>query len=66
MIQSVLFHQEIWTLDDAIKWLDSHGFIHPKVDESANYLRFRQAWPMPGSRYTTVDLGKGIKMIMMN
>ena len=47
-IQTLLFakkgrHQ--WTLTQAKKWLKEKGFKYGKVDETENYLRFRQMEP---------------------
>jgi hypothetical protein len=58
VIQSVIFKKPKWTVDTAIDWLDSHKYIHPKVDEEPNTLRFRQSEPIEGTKYRTKTLGK--------
>ena len=44
-IQSVIFHKDKWTKTKAKKWLEDHDFLTPVVDDTKNYLRYRQADP---------------------
>jgi hypothetical protein len=44
-IQSVLFDSEVWDVKDAKQWLKDHDMAVPEVDETSNYLRFRQKDP---------------------
>jgi len=45
MIQSILFDKHLWSLQDAIMFLEEHGYKHNKVDETDQYFRFRQISP---------------------
>ena len=63
LIQTILFDNSLWNIKQARSWLRNHGMKYrDKVDETENYLRFRQMDPLPGWRYITkvlkgVDLG---------
>ena len=57
-VQSVLLDKARYTLDQAKKWLQDHGFKHGTVDEGgprAEYLRFRQRDP---GRYHSMRTGE--------
>ena len=67
-IQSILFDRAQWTAGRAKKWLRGHGAKTPKVDATADNLRFRQAPPFhfkKGSfRTKTLDQPMGIKAVV--
>ena len=44
-IQSIIFKKEIFTLENAIKWLVMNNFKYQKVDSKPNFWRFRQKEP---------------------
>lgn len=61
VVQSVLLHKPI-TREKAEAILKRNGFKVTKVDETEQYLRYRQREPRPlekkGYRFRTVPLGK--------
>ena len=63
LIQTILFDNTLWNIKQARSWLRKHGLKYrDKVDETENYLRFRQIPPQKDWRYITkvlkgVDLG---------
>lgn len=63
-IQSVLFDKSKFTIDDAIYWALSHGFIVKKVDETLNKFRFRQFNPNYKYKYYTKKITPGIEFII--
>jgi hypothetical protein len=44
-VQSVLFNKSFYTLKQAVEWLFHNNYKVKKVDETANYFRFRQIAP---------------------
>ena len=44
-VQSVIIPKINFTIDDAVKWITSHGYVVKKIDETFNYWRFRQKDP---------------------
>lgn len=64
-VQSILFDKKNWTKNTAIKWLDSHGYKHYKIDITQKKLRFRQENPnYILYRYRTITLPNGIEFIV--
>jgi len=61
-VQSVLLRRSHFTLLEAKKWLEKHGYSHRKVDVTPAYFRFRQRDPGPLEalhwRARTVQLGE--------
>jgi len=45
VVQSVLLKRSQFTLPEAVKWLEKHGYTHHKVDATPEYYRFRQHDP---------------------
>ncbi len=45
VVQTLLFSKKHYTIDEAKKWLKSHGFHYGKVDEAKSFYRFRQRDP---------------------
>ena len=66
VIQSILFDNARWTISDAIRWLDVHGFMRSKVDLGPTYHRFRQVDPLSGAMFHSRKLrNQGIVLIFM-
>ena len=63
MLQTVLIPKAEFSLINAVKWLQEHSLIHPKVDITEKYYRFRQNDPIPGVPYYTVKLPNGIDQV---
>jgi hypothetical protein len=66
-IQSVLFDNKKYTVDEAKKWLSDNDFSGMSVDEEAegNNFRFRQHNPERYKTFKTIESGKdGIKFII--
>lgn len=65
IVQSILFDKDKYTKTKAKKWLKDHGFKIKKIDETENYLRFRQRTPEPTKSYKTKRISIGIKFVLM-
>lgn len=65
MLQSVLFNKSIWKLTDAINYLRNHNLKYIKVDETANFYRFRQKPVNKQKKYFTRKLQNGIELVIM-
>lgn len=57
MIQSVVFRRP-YDLDEARRWLHTHGLLSRDVDTTPHTYRFRQQPPDPSKRYRVKDLGR--------
>lgn len=64
-IQSVLIDKDIYTLEEAIGFLDDYGLSHKKVDITDRLYRFRQIPPNKKYFYQTKNFFKGIKIIVV-
>ena len=65
LIQTVLFANKDFTIKKARSWLKKHGLKSKgKVDETTNYLRFRQMTPQKGWKYFTKNLAEGIRVVL--
>jgi hypothetical protein len=69
VVQSILFQKSKWTIANAKLWLKEHEFIHPKVDVTEAYLRFRQVAPLTLQRkgitkFRQKNIGNGIVFIL--
>ena len=42
IIQSILFDSKMWSVRDAVQWLQENEFKASKIDETMNFYRFRQ------------------------
>jgi hypothetical protein len=62
--QSVLFMKRYWTKKRAVAWLNTHGYIHPKVDITEHYLRFRQQDPKLFKRMRMQQITPSIKLVL--
>lgn len=64
-VQSVLIPTDSFTLRQARKWIDEHGFLDEGADETERYYRFRQLDPDKRHGYRTIEFGdSGIKAII--
>lgn len=55
-VQSVLFDRNLWTLSEARRWLEDHGYKYGSVEATGSYWRFRQEDPKVFSRMRTLKL----------
>lgn len=63
-VQSVTFDKQYWDARRAKSWLRKHGFKSPKVDETANQLRFRQRAPGQYNQYATKSISPTINLVL--
>lgn len=68
-IQSILFDKDLYTIEQAIKFLKKHNFVHNKIDIKDQYIRFRQIDPdiikkIGFKKFMTKEINKGIKFII--
>ena len=66
-VQSLLFPTDKWTAEQASAWIDQHDdFEDYGMDETDQYLRFRQADPgrFADGSLRTIDLGGDIRAIV--
>lgn len=63
MLQTILIPKDKYSLAEAIFWLRSHNYPHPKVDITDKFYRFRQHTPEAHSKYYTMSLRNGIEMV---
>jgi len=62
-LQAILFDNNIWTCDNARKWLKTHNFKPIKtVHKTEKFLRYRIHEPN-FKNYSTKILNNGIRMI---
>jgi hypothetical protein len=64
-VQSVLFNSNLWTQEQARKYLSRHHFVDNGVDETENFFRYRQINPDPTKRYFTKTLKHGVEYVIM-
>jgi hypothetical protein len=62
-VQSLLFSKDRYTVRQAQRWAQDHGFKYGSVDEGAggHFIHLRQFPPEPGHPCRTVDFGHGIE-----
>lgn len=63
-VQSVTFDKQYWDARRAKSWLRERGFKSPKVDETANQLRFRQRAPGQYKSYATKKISPTINLVL--
>ena len=63
-VQSVLIPRNLFSLNEAIDWLESHSYKHSKVDVTQHFYRFRQQYPSKFGRMLTIKLHNGIELII--
>ena len=69
IVQSVLFDNSIWSVLDSANWLLNHDYKVLKIDETNNFIRYRQISPAILKRqgytqFKNKKLGNGIKLII--
>ena len=64
LVQTVLVPKHDFSLQEAIDWLEAHGFKHRKVDITEDFFRFRQMPPMRGGEYRSKTLPNGIEIVI--
>ena len=65
-IQSVIFDKNMWSSKSSSVWLMQHN-LHPikRMHETNNYYRYRLMEPDNTKKYTTYNIGNGIKLIIL-
>ena len=63
-IQSVIIDKRSFSLAQAINYINLHGYKLKKIDETANYYRFRQLDPELFKKYFINDLHNGVKLVV--
>jgi hypothetical protein len=63
-VHTVLFKKRYWTVPRAKQWLQEHGYISPKVHETANFYRFRQIDPKKFRSFSTVKVTPSIALVI--
>ena len=63
-IQSVIIDKRLFSLAQAINYINLHGYKLKKIDETANYYRFRQLDPELFKKYFIKDLHNGVKLVV--
>ena len=69
IVQSVLFDNSIWSVVDSANWLLNHDYKVLKIDETNNFIRYRQISPVILKRrgytqFKNKKLGNGIELII--
>jgi hypothetical protein len=63
IVQSILFHRSLYTLNQAREWLTRHRYKSNNLDITNNYFRFRQHEPSSRYRYRIKQIAPGILFI---
>lgn len=63
-VQSLMFDVGRYTLRQAQRWAQDHGFRYGAVDTTARYHHLRQFQPKYGQPCRTIDMGHGIQAIV--
>jgi hypothetical protein len=63
IVQSILFHRSLYTLNQAREWLICHRFKSNNLDITTNYFRFRQREPSSRYRYRIKQIAPGILFV---
>jgi len=64
-LQSVRFSRKQWSLGEARRWLEKHGYNGGKVDTTENQYRFRQREPPSGDKhFVTKKLTNGVELVL--
>ena len=71
MLQSILIHRINNSLEEAVRWVISHGYKANKIDITESYYRFRQVSPSTlknngykGYITKTIDKKRKIKFVI--
>ncbi len=64
--QSVIFDKDLFTKNQAIKWLERNNLKHSKVDEKENTWRFRQlpVGDKKKHRFRTILVSPGVQFVL--
>lgn len=63
-IQSVIIDKRFYSLQQAINYINLHGYKLKKVDETKNFYRFRQFSPKKYDNYYVKDLKNNVKLVI--
>jgi hypothetical protein len=63
-IQSVIIDKRLFSLAQAINYINLHGYKLKKIDETTNFYRFRQLSPKLFKKYFIKDLHNGVKLVV--
>ena len=63
-VQSIIFDRNKFNITKAKKWLKDNDYRSTKVDKTKKFLRFRQRSPVGFKKFRTLNIGKGIKLIL--
>jgi hypothetical protein len=63
-VQSVIIDKRLYSFAQAINYINLHGYKLKKVDETANFYRFRQLDPDSFKKYFIKDLHNGVKLVI--
>ena len=68
VVQSILFDSKMWSVRDAVQWLQENGFKATKIDQS-NFFHFIQVSPVKLEKKGYTELKKkrvnnGIEFVM--
>lgn len=63
-VQSLLFNRHRYSVSQAKRWAEDHGFKYGSVDTTENYHRIRQFAPEYGRPCRTIDFGHDIRAIV--
>lgn len=70
IIQTILLPTRVYSVDTAMDWISSHGFVCNKIDTTDRYHRFRQhttqyAKNRGCNRMRTIPIGhNGVKFVV--
>lgn len=64
-IQSIIFDKHRWSKNMARLWIKQHMFKEIKIDETANFYRFRQVTPVKGAQFWMEKDAHGVEFVMM-
>lgn len=63
-IQSVLLNKNNFSLEKAMLWIITHGFVIKKIDETQNFYRFRQKSPNRYKYFRNRKIENGVEFII--
>ena len=68
VIQAVIINKNLYTKPAAKYWIKKHDFKDVKIDETANYYRFRQKDPKQferkGLQFRLKEIAPGIHFVL--
>lgn len=63
VLQTVLVPKSRFNEQQAIRWIESHGYKNNGIDDAGRYYRFRQAPPSKKKEYYTVLLPNFVHLV---